>query len=342
MRDGGIKYTSKITLVGKTEYRIIFTGVGMPGLFIMKYIFFIFVIFLSLATYSQTQQKPTPIYYFNPHWSSDGKKIVFESTKDGKSAIYTIRSDGSNLRKLTDADAENGQPRWSRDGKQIVFYSQRDGHMQLYLMNADGSDQHKLTDGKALDYLPDFAPKGDFVVFQSRNERPAIAHDIYIIRVDGTNRTRLTDEKNGYTSPKWSSDGKKIVFERTVITKKYYRDLSREEMGQMRNSTEIFVMNKDGTNQKNLTNNEIEDSTPQWSKNGKTIYFMSRRDGSPNVYAMNTDGTKVRKVADGKIVTNPFISPDEKYFAYTKDVEGKWGVYIFEIKSGKERLLIGG
>lgn len=307
-----------------------------------KYAFFIAVIFLGLATYAQAQTKPTPIYYFNPHWSSDGKRIVFESTKDGKSAIYTISADGSNLKKLTDSKVEDGQPRWSRDGKKIVFYSQRDGHLQLYVMNADGSNQRKLTDTNDLDYLPDFSPKGGFVVFQSRKERAGIAHDIYIIRVDGTNRTRLTDEKNGYTSPKWSPDGKKILFERAIVTKKYYRELSREEMAQMKNSTEIFVMDIDGANLKNLTNNEVEDSTPQWSKNGKTIYFMSKRDGSANVYAMNADGTKVRKVADGKIVTNPFISPDEKYFAYTKEVEGKWGLYIYEIKSGKERLLIGG
>ncbi len=307
-----------------------------------KYAFFIAVIFLCLATYAQAQTKPTPVYYFNPHWSSDGKKIVFESTKDGKSAIYTIYADGSNLNKLTNSQVTDGQPRWSRDGKNIVFYSQRDGHLQLYVMNADGSNQHKLTNEPDLDYLPDFSPKGNFVVFQSRKEQPGIAHDIYIIRVDGTNRTRVTDEKNGYTSPKWSPDGKKILFERAIITKKYYRDLSREEMGQMKNSTEIFVMDKDGTNLKNLTNNEVEDSTPQWSKNGKTIYFMSKRDGSPNVYAMNADGTRVRKVAEGKTVTNPFISPDEKYFAYTKEVEGKWGLYIYEIKSGKERLLIGG
>lgn len=307
-----------------------------------KYAFFSAIIFSGLTTYAQAQAKPTPIYYFNPHWSSDGKKIVFESTKDGKSAIYTINVDGSNLNKLTDSQSTNGQPRWSQDGKMIVFYAERDGHLQLYVMNVDGSNQRQLTDGKDLDYLPDFSPKGDFVVFQSRKERPGIAHDIYIIGVDGTNRTRLTDEKNGYTSPKWSPNGKKILFERALITKKYYRDLSREEMGQMKNSTELFVMDKDGTSLKNLTNNEIEDSTPQWSKNGKTIYFMSKRDGSPNVYAMKADGTKIRKVADGKMVTNPFISPDEKYFAYTKEVDGKWGLYMYEIKSGKERLLIGG
>ncbi|MGB7202460.1 MAG: DPP IV N-terminal domain-containing protein [Pyrinomonadaceae bacterium] len=306
-----------------------------------KYAFFITIIFLGWITYVQAQTKPTPIYYFNPHWSSDGKKIVFESTKDGKSTIYTIYADGSNLRRLTNG-GEDGQPRWSRNGKKIVFYSQRDGHMQLFVMNADGSDQRKLTNDSDLDYLPDFSPKGDYVVFQSRKERPGIAHDIYIIRSDGTNRTRLTDGKNGYTSPKWSPDGKKILLERAVVTKKYYRDLSREEMGQMKNSTEIIVMDRDGTDLKNLTNNDVEDSTPQWSKNGRTIYFISKRDGSTNVYAMNADGTKVRKVADGKIVTNPFISPDEKYLAYTKEVDGKWGLYIYEIKSGKERLLIGG
>ena len=306
-----------------------------------KYSVLITLLFLGLATYSQGQQKPTPIYYFNPHWSSDGKTIVFESTKGGKSAIYTIHADGSDLRKLT-AGEEDGQPRWSRDGEKIVFYSQRGGHMQLFVMNADGSDQRKLTNEADLDYLPDFSPKGDFVVFQSRKERPGIAHDIYVIRVDGTNRTRLTDGKNGYTSPKWSPDGKKIVFEKAIVTKKYYRDLSRDEMTAMKRSTEIFVMDMDGKNLRNLTNNNFEDSTPQWSKNGKTIYFMSERDGALNVYAMNATGKKVRKVTDGKIVTSPFISPDEKHFAYTKEVGGKWGLYVYDIKSRNERLLIEG
>ena len=138
----------------------------------MKYIFFITIIFLGSVTSAQSQAKPTPIYYFNPHWSSDGKKIVFESTKDGKSAIYTIYADGSNLSRLTNGKTTDGQPRWSRDGKKIVFYSQRDGHLQLYVMNADGSEQRKLTNEADLDYLPDFSPKGDFVVFQSRKEQP--------------------------------------------------------------------------------------------------------------------------------------------------------------------------
>jgi len=211
----------------------------------MKRLFLPFaaVTLVALATFMAAQTKPAPVYFFNPHWSPDGKTIVFESTREGKSAIYTIGVGGDQLRKLTSGQATDGQPRWSRDGKMIVFYSERDGHLQLYLMNADGSDQRKLTDGQDLDYLPDFSPRGDSVVFQSRKERAGIAHDLYRIGVDGKTRTRLTDEKNGYTSPKWSPDGKKILFERAIVTKKFYRDLSREEMGQMKSSTEICVMN---------------------------------------------------------------------------------------------------
>lgn len=306
----------------------------------MKRIFSI-VFVLVLVAVGLAQEKKTPVYYFNPHWSSDGKTIVFESTRDGKSAIYMIRTDGSNLQRLTDPASSAGQPRFSRDGKKIVFYSERDGRLQLYVMNADGTNQHRLSETDDLDYLPDFSPRGDYVVFQSRAERPAIAHDIFIIRTDGTNRARLTDGKFGYMSPKFSPDGKRIVFVRSVVPKKYYREMSRDEIKQMKASEEIFIMDKDGKNRKNLTNNEANDSSPQWSKNGKTIYFMSDRDGSDAVYAMRADGSNFRKIADGKIVTNPFISPDEKYFAYTKESGGKWAVYIYEIKTGKERVLIG-
>jgi TolB protein len=283
----------------------------------------------------------TPIYYHNPDWSPDGRSVVFESTKDGKSAIYTIGIDGTGIRRLTDTAAASGQPRWSRDGKKIAFYGEVDGRMQIFLMNKDGSGMRRLTDSPTLDYLPDISPSGDMVVFQSRVERPAVAHDLFVVRTDGTNRKQLTDAKFGYTSPKWSPDGKKIVFVRAIAPKKYYREMSREDVRQMRGSEEIVVMDRDGSQPVDLTRNNANDSSPQWSHNGKTIYFMSDRDGSPWVYAMKADGTDPRKIAAASVVANPFVSPNEKYFAYTKEVDGKWGLYIYEIKSRKERLLIG-
>jgi TolB protein len=288
-------------------------------------------------------QEAKPVYYFNPDWSPDGSQIVFESTRDGKYAIYSIRPDGTNLRKLTGGEANDEQPRWSPDGRHIVFISDRDGHLQLYLMDADGSRQRRLTRAADIDYAPNFSPKGDQVVFMSRAEQASMVHDLYVVRTDGTGRTRLTsDESVNSASPRWSPDGKKILFERSTVIKKYYRDMSKDELARMRSSLELFVMNRDGSGVRNLTNNQSRDCCAQWSKDGKTIYFTSEREGAPHIYAMDAGGTHVRKVADGSVVAAPNISRDGKHFVYTKQSNNKWAVYIYDLKSGKERLLIGG
>lgn len=314
----------------------------------MKYFLLIFG-FIFVGFINAQAQETNPVYYFNPNWSPDGKRIVFESTRDGKFAVYTMNADGSDLRKLTNGETNNEQPRWSPDGKQIVFISDRNGDSHLYMMKSDGSEQRRIGSTNDTDYLPEFSPKGDYIVFQSRLERASITHDIFIIRADGTGRIRLTDQTADYLSPRWSPNGKKILFTKTDFIPKNVQaemsKMSRDERMKLiakRNSSgEIFIMDKDGSNVKNLTNNNTSDGSAEWSKDGKTIYFMSERDGSPNIYAMNTDGSNVRKVADGSIVKDINISPDEKYFAYTKDVNKKWGLYIYDIKSGKERLLIG-
>lgn len=318
----------------------------------MKHLFLIFVFIFGVAGHALAQEKT--VYYFNPHWSADGKRIVFESTKDGKFAVYTISADGSNLKKLTGDESNNEQPRWSPDGKQIVFISDRTGDLRLYTMNADGSRQRRIGNTDDTDYLPEFSPKGDLLVFQSRPERASLSHDIYTIRVDGTGRTRLTDQTADYLGPRWSPNGKKILFTKTEFISKNMRDemskMTRDERQKLiarRNASgEIFVMDADGSNIKNLTNNDVSDGGAEWSRDGKTIYFTSERDGSrdgsPNIYAMNADGSKARKIASGDVVKDINISPDGKYFAYTKEGDKKWGLYIYEIKSGKERLLTGG
>lgn len=302
------------------------------------------LLFLGLifAGFANAQvQETRPVYYFNPNWSPNGQQIVFESTKDGKFAIYTIRKDGTDLRKLTGGEANDEQPRWSPDGRQIVFISDRSGDLRLYIMKSDGTLQRRLSGTEDTDYLPEFSPKGEMVAFQSRPEKAMIAHDIYIIRTDGTGRTRLTGEGTDDMSPRWSPDGAKILFSRAVVTQKYWRELSKEDAAAMKRSEEIFLMNRDGSNLQNLTNNNVPDYAAEWSKNGQTIYFISERDGSPNIYAMQSDGSKVRKVVDGSIVKDINLSPDEKYFAYTKEVNKKWGLYIYDLKNAKEQRLIG-
>jgi Tol biopolymer transport system component len=58
----------------------------------------------------QATPTPGPARYFNPQFSFDGTKVIFESTRDGKYTIYSINLDGSGLRKLTDSGQDDAQP----------------------------------------------------------------------------------------------------------------------------------------------------------------------------------------------------------------------------------------
>jgi TolB protein len=88
----------------------------------------------------------------NPRWSRDGTRILFNDYADtvpGKSAnLYTIRVDGTGLRRLTKYKGGTAQAfvnDWSPDGTKIVFHFIRTGVNDLYVMDADGNNAHPLT-----------------------------------------------------------------------------------------------------------------------------------------------------------------------------------------------------
>ena len=82
----------------------------------------------------------------SPAWSPDGKRLAFESLRDGNHEIYVMNADGSDQTNLTKNPASDRSPAWSLDGKRIAFDSDRDGDDEIYVMNADGSDVTRLTD----------------------------------------------------------------------------------------------------------------------------------------------------------------------------------------------------
>ena len=88
-----------------------------------------------------TFKKFTNVIDSYPMFSPDGKKIVFESNRSGNFEIYTINTDGSDIKQLTHDTSFDGTPAWSPDGKSIVFASERDKDPEIYIMNADGSNQ---------------------------------------------------------------------------------------------------------------------------------------------------------------------------------------------------------
>ena len=109
-----------------------------------------------------------------PAWSPAGDVIEFTRAVDGAYDIFSIRADGTSLRRLTAAPGNDAHGVWSADGKYIVFSSARLGfkdesplydppefqpYGELFVMNADGSGQRPLTDNKVEEGTPAWQPK---------------------------------------------------------------------------------------------------------------------------------------------------------------------------------------
>jgi len=111
--------------------------------------------------------------------SPNGKVIAFVAntkTTDGtsNSGVYSINSDGSNLRKLTVARMQSGWLAWSADGSKIAFVKEmtnckgcRPGDLQIQVANADGSDEHTIVNEPAWNFAPAWLPDGESIIFVS-------------------------------------------------------------------------------------------------------------------------------------------------------------------------------
>lgn len=89
-------------------------------------------------------------------------------------------------------------------------------------------------------------------------------------------------------------------------------------------NAEIYIMNPDGSEQLNLTQDSAADYNPAWSPNGKQILFSSDRDGIFDLYVMDPDGTNVRKIfKSSKYRMDGAWAPDGKRIAYARGEPGK-------------------
>jgi dipeptidyl aminopeptidase/acylaminoacyl peptidase len=222
----------------------------------------------------------TPKDDLSAAWSADGKKIVFQSTRDDpKDEIYVMNSDGTSVSRITNNGFVDGFPSWSPDGSRIAFESNRTGNTDVYSIGADGSGESRLTNSQALDGFPSWSPDGMRIAFETYRDGN---WEIYVMNADGSNQINLTKDNNWDLDPNWSPDGSKIIF-------------ASGRSGLW----EVYVMNADGSSQTKLTSSarSVSNRFPSWSPDGKKIVFQTNRDGDWEIYVMNAaDGTMVTRL----------------------------------------------
>lgn len=175
----------------------------------------------------------TPGYDAEATVSTDGKRIVFTSVRDGDLDIYSMDADGKNVRRLTDELGYDGGPFFSRDGRQIVYRSYHPktpeqvaryksllaqnviepGNFELWVMDADGRNKRQVTRLGAASFAPYFTPDGRRIIFSSNHPNPRGRNfDLYVVGVDGSALERITYHESFDGFPMFSPDGRKLVF----------------------------------------------------------------------------------------------------------------------------------
>ncbi|MBC7420902.1 MAG: PD40 domain-containing protein [Bdellovibrio sp.] len=144
-----------------------------------------------------------------PSLNPNGTQIAFSSERGGRPMIYTMTSDGGNVKRLTFQGVYNSSPSWSPDGKKIAFAGQDDDHFDVFVMNADGSNIVRVTSAKkasgrfAHNEDPSFSPDSRYLVYTSNRTGK---NQIYISTVDGSEERRVTNDSYNYYKPKWSKN----------------------------------------------------------------------------------------------------------------------------------------
>jgi TolB protein len=172
---------------------------------------------------------------------------------------------------------------------------------QIFTAKPDGSDLKQLTNARGYNAESTITRDGKHIVFTSTRNGDL---DIYTMNADGSNVKQLTHELGYDGGPFWSYDGKKIVYRaqhpKTPEEIADYKDLLSKGLIRPGN-LEIWVMNADGSNKRQVTRNGAANFAPYWHPDGKRIVFASNVADPKNgrdfdLYIINEDGTGLERI----------------------------------------------
>jgi TolB protein len=293
------------------------------------------------------------------YFSGDGKRLIFQS-KHGEmkcDQIFTMRADGSELSLVSTGKGRTTCSYIFPNNRRILYASTHlaspdcptpvdysKGYAwaiypgyDIFTANADGTDTKRLTDVDGYDAEATVSVDGKKIVFTSMRGGDL---DLYSMDADGGNVRRLTTELGYDGGAFFSRDGKQIVY-------RSYQPKTPEQIARYKQKLaenlieptvfELWMMNADGTNKRQVTRLNVASFAPYLFPDGKRIIFASNlsdpRGRNFDLYAVNVDGSNLERITYEETFDGfPMFSPDGKKLVFASNrnaaVKGDTNIFI--------------
>ena len=280
------------------------------------------------------------------YFSHNGKRLIFQSTRGGRTCDqqYVMNVDGSQVKRVSNG-AGKTTCGYFMNGDRSIFFASSDalekdcpprpdaskGYVwrldpfDIYTARADGSHRKRLTRFGIYTAEGVLSPDGRKIVFTSLKGGDL---DIYVMNVDGSGVRQLTHQVGYDGGPWWSPDGKQIVYRAnhpsTPAELKAYSDLLAQRLVRP-NKMDLWLMDADGGNQRQITHLGAASFGPSWMPDGKRIVFSSNHHTDPklgnfDLFLVKPDGTGLEQVTTAPTFDGfPMFSPNGKNIVWASN-----------------------
>ncbi|MFD2969513.1 S41 family peptidase [Sphingobacterium bambusae] len=231
---------------------------------------------------AQISEKPQWMRY--PAISPDGQQIAFTYKGD----LYKVPTQGGAATRLTFHQAHDFMPVWSPDGAKIAFASDRYGNFDVYLMDADGGDAQRLTFHSSAEYPYSFTPDGKSIVFgagrqdiASHRQYPTGSQpELYTVSTNGGRIQQLLTSPAEYVQ--FSKDGQKMIYHDKKGGENEWRKHQQSSIAR-----DIWLWDRKSGKHQKISSFYGENRHPLFSKDEKSIYYLSEQSGNFNVHKLS-------------------------------------------------------